>query len=272
MGDMPAFLKEIRRGRPVPDSLVEEMCKRYEHVGGSPLLRHTEAQAEALAEATGLEARVAMRLWSPRVEDVTGDWGPNERVIVVPMAPYSVEVYEGAARAALGKRDDAPSVTCVSAWGTREKLISAYVTEIEKLLGVAQTQNVRVFLTAHSLPVAVIRAGDRYESLFREAADLVAARVNADVRICFQSQGATGAEWLGPDLSSAMVEAHKDGVEEVIVSPIGFFAEHIETLYDLDVELKQQCDALGLQLHRVPAIGTHPGLISSLAEAVEDAK
>lgn len=272
MSDMPAFLQEIRRGRPVPDSLVEEMRHRYEHVGGSPLLKHTEAQAAALQEATGLETRVAMRLWAPRVEDVTGDWGADDRIIVVPMAPYSVEVYEGAARAALGKRDDAPDLTCVSAWGSREPLIAAYVSEIEARLREASGRNVRVILTAHSLPVAVIRAGDRYESLFRAAAGKVAERLDADVRICFQSQGATNAEWLGPELSTAMTEAKADGVEAVVVSPIGFFAEHIETLYDLDVELKQQCDELGLVLHRVPAIGTHPGLISALVEAVEAAK
>ena len=273
MEDMPGFLSEIRRGRPVPPELLDEMIHRYEHVGGSPLLRLTEEQAQALAQVTGLETRVAMRLWSPRVEDVTADWGPQDRVTIVPMAPFSIGIYEGAARAALGKRDDAPQIACVAPWGKHPALIDAFVADIqEKLRSCPAHERTRLVLSAHSLPVAVIRAGDTYAQLFEETAALVAAGVNVDHRVCYQSQGASGGEWLGPDLLTSLEEAKKDGIDHVVVSPIGFLAEHIETLYDLDVEAREQCGRLGLQLHRVKAIGTHPGLIRTLADAVAEAK
>lgn len=273
MEDMPGFLSEIRRGRPVPPELLEEMIHRYEYVGGSPLLRLTEEQASALATLTGLETRVAMRLWSPRVEDVTGDWGPQDRVTIVPMAPFSIGVYEGAARAAFGKRDDSPKVACVEPWGQHPALIDAFVADIEaELVRCPDDARVRLVLSAHSLPVAVIQAGDSYARLFEATAALVAARLNVEHRICYQSQGASDAAWLGPDLLSTFKQAKEDGIDHVVVSPIGFLAEHIETLYDLDVEARNQCAELGLALHRVKAIGTHPGLIRALADAVSDAK
>src|SRR5690606_20180929 len=119
-------------------------------------------------------------------------WGPQDRVTIVPMAPFSIDVYEGAARAAFGKRDDAPRVSCVAPWGKHPALIDAFVADIEEELErCPPSARIRVVLSAHSLPVAVIRAGDSYARLFEETAQLVAQRLNVDHRVCYQSQGAS---------------------------------------------------------------------------------
>jgi ferrochelatase len=174
LDDLPEFLSRIRHGRSAPDSLILEMKARYEAVGGSPHLEETLAQALALQESIGLETRTAMRLWHPTVAEVTADLGPADEVILVPLAPYSVAVYERAARAELSQRSDAPALHCVGPWGKGAELIDAQVASIASLLAKLPAERTEVILTAHSLPQAVIDAGDRYASEFESAAALVA--------------------------------------------------------------------------------------------------
>ncbi|MEB2324968.1 MAG: ferrochelatase [Sorangiineae bacterium] len=124
-------------------------------------------------------------------------------------------------------------------------------------------------MTAHSLPSAAIRAGDRYEAEVRASAAAVGALVDRPFRLAFQSQGADGGEWLGPGLRDALEAARAAGARRAVVAPIGFLADHVETLYDLDVEARDWARALGLELARVPALGAHPGLVEALARVAE---
>ena len=276
--DLPAFVSEIRHGRPAKQSFLDELLMRYQTVGGSPLLRETQKQAKALGEATGLETRVAMRLWEPRVVDVLSDLGEGDEVILVPLAPFSVDIYEKAAFLDLQKANNGLSLRSVNSWGEKPSLISAYVEDLLSAVSSANTGKTHVLLTAHSLPRMVIERGDPYAKLFETTASLVAREfcgsVEAEglprpvVKVCYQSQGAMDGAWLGPDLKSAIKEAHAEGATRVVVSPIGFLTEHIETLFDLDIEARKQTEELGLEFVRVRAIGSHPGLIEALKEAV----
>jgi ferrochelatase len=135
-----------------------------------------------------------------------------------------------------------------------------------ELIGTHAPPDARLVLTAHSLPVVALRSGDPYENLVRESASAIGALVGRTYELAFQSQGEGTAEWLGPDLASALRRAKDDGAERVAVAPIGFLGEHVETLYDLDIEARRIDRELGLGFVRVPAVGTAPALIDALGD------
>ncbi len=259
----------------MPDQLLQEMRERYERIGQSPLLEHTEAQARALQQLSGRPTRVAMRLSEPRLLDVVADLGPNDGVCLIPIAPFSVGVYASAAARELEQvpPERRPQLAAVEPWGTNPALIREYVAGIEAARDAhfprTDPEKVTIILTAHSLPNAVIRSGDQYARLFQTTADLVAADLGVRCETCYQSQGADGADWLGPTLLEVMQECSRREQAGVLVAPIGFLAEHIETLYDLDVEARAQAEALGLGFARAAALCSSAGLVEAIHQAAE---
>ena len=269
--DLPAFLQEIRRGRPAPEGLVEELRRRYDRIGGSPLLRLTEAQAQALASELGLPVFVAMRLWRPRVEQVLRELGSEyRRMCVLALAPFSAHVYNAAARVEFERTPGCPVPIFVDNWGLEAGLIGAHVAAIEPVLERAGAEAPLV-LSAHSLPKFVIDHGDPYAGLVAAAAARIGERLGRPIHLAFQSQGADGGEWLGPDLGALLSSLAAEGARSVVVAPFGFLAEHVETLYDVDIEAAEQAKRLGLEFYRVPALNTHPELIHTMAELVRRA-
>ncbi|MCA9598947.1 MAG: ferrochelatase [Myxococcales bacterium] len=270
LDDLPAFVARIRRGRPAPPGLVEELRHRYEVIGGSPLLDLTKAQAQGLSERLAAPVLVGMRLWQPGVEEVVRAAVSLglQRLCVIPLAPFSVHVYAQAADEALERvrpelKDATPSFVHVDAWGQEPAFVKAHVESIARRVA----PGTRVVLTAHSLPRRAITAGDPYEAQFRACAEAVGKQLDAPWEIAFQSQGADGGDWLGPDILQVLERLAGEGVRRAVVAPIGFLAEHVETLFDLDVEAKAHADRLGVELVRVPALNTAPGLLEAL-EAV----
>lgn len=276
LDDLPAFLSRIRHGRPASDELVREIRRRYEAVGGSPLLDITRAQATAVARALDIPAFAAMRLWHPTVEDVLRGISALgiRRIVVVPLAPFSIDVYWNAALASLesvrAELPTPPEFVKVGAFGTSPEFIAAHADNVRNALAGDATDAALLF-TAHSLPTRVIKAGDAYETQFRACAQAVGEALGRPYHVAFQSQGADGGDWLGPDLKNVMEELAGRGVRRVVLSPVGFVAEHVETLYDLDVEAMSWAKDLGLSLTRVKALDTDPGLVNALASHVKAA-
>jgi ferrochelatase len=275
--ELPDFLRRIRRGRSASDELLAEVWRRYERVGGSPLLDITHRQAELLRRALGLPVHVAMRMSAPLLEDVLAKiiaQSPR-RLCVLPAAPFSVHVYSAATAqilAQLSSRFAAqlPTLIAVDPWGNEPAFLDAHADRIRAKLTTASAPS-QLILTAHSLPVEVISAGDPYQLQFEACARGVAERLKEPVRIAYQSQGADGGEWLGPGLKQVLIECRDAGARRVIVAPIGFLTEHVETLYDLDVEARGWCEDLGLQMDRVEALNDSPGLIEAMARAAQRA-
>ncbi len=275
--ELPAFVDRIRHGRPAPPGLVEELRRRYDAIGGSPLLRVTEEQARALEQRTGLPVLLGMRLWEPSVEAGFREAARRgiSRVVLVPLAPFSVEVYGAAARrslenvrAELGERT--PVLVTCQPWGCESAFIEAQCSALRARLP-ADSGESAVMLTAHSLPRAAIRAGDRYQAEVEACAQAVAERLGRPCELAYQSQGADGGDWLGPDLRETFERLAQRGVRHITLSPIGFLADHVETLFDLDIEARALSDRLGLGFERVPALNTAPGLIQALANVAERA-
>ncbi len=269
MADMPKFLANIRRGRPAPPELVTEMVHRYERIGGSPLMTQSRTMAAALESELGVPVRVAGRLFDPYPGAVLEELAAlgARRVVSLPLAPQSVHIYHASVREAAAPVGVA--VVEVDAYGTHADVLGACVETVEVAVE-GLTTRPPVVLSAHSLPVRIIAAGDPYERDFRMMADRVAAMLaerGFAARVAFQSQGATQDAWLGPDLPATFAELAGEGHREVVVAPIGFVSEHVETLYDLDIEAPVLAARAGLgKLYRAPAMGTRPRFVRALVE------
>lgn len=271
VSELPAFVARIRHGRPAPPGLVDELTRRYRAIGGSPLLRVTEDQARALEAQTGLPVLLGMRLWEPSVEAAFREAAARgfRRLVLVPLAPFSVEVYGAAARRSLESvRSElgaaTPELVVCEPWGTEPAFVEAQCAALRAPLRI-DSRDSAVMLTAHSLPGAAIRAGDRYQAEVEACALAIAERLGRPCTLAYQSQGADGGEWLGPDLRQTFEALAKSGIRQITLSPFGFLADHVETLYDLDIEARAWATALGLGFERVPALNTAPGLIDALS-------
>lgn len=266
--EIPEFLSRIRMGRPVSPELIHEITTRYQHIGGSPLLRTSRAQAAALQQRLGVPCRVAMRMWHPLIADVveqSRQQGLRE-LLVLPLAPYSVAVYHQATQRALVERNLSDvTLRSVAAWGSHPKLVDAWCRKIRPVL--SEDPQTQLVLTAHSLPSVVIRSGDRYQEEVSQSAAAIAAALGTSHHLAFQSQGADGGDWIGPTLLETLTRLADEGARRVVVAPIGFLSDHVETLYDLDVEAKAQAEGLGLRWSRVTALNEDAALIDAL-EAV----
>jgi ferrochelatase len=273
LADVPAFLANIRRGHEAPPAMVAEVRRRLEVIGGSPLMRISAEQAAALEARLGLPCRVAGRLWGPSPAEVLAGLAASgaRRVLSLPLAPHSVHVYHRAVHEAAA---EVPGLAIVDAppWGEEPSLVEALTETVREGLARAdalarEPAETAIVLTAHSLPLRALAAGDPYEAQFRATAERVRERLAGTahpVSITFQSQGMTDAAWLGPDLPAAFAAARALGARAVVVAPIGFLAEHVETLYDLDVDAPRLAQAAGLEAFRAPAVCARPHLVDAL--------
>lgn len=267
--ELSAFLTEVRRGRAPSAELVAEMQHRYERIGGSPLLEHTRAQAAGLALRLNCDVEVAMRLWHPRVEQVLPPLRARgvRRVCLLPLAPFSVDVYVTAAQtAAIDAGFSDMEFVSVGAWGSNKGFVDAHV----KLIREHYDPRSHLVLTAHSLPLRVINSGDKYADEVAACAAAVQRELGVELRLAYQSQGADGGEWLGPNLNDVLDELSSAGARKVTIAPFGFLADHVETLYDLDVEAAARCERLQLELTRVPALNARPDFLDALASLVRN--
>jgi protoporphyrin/coproporphyrin ferrochelatase len=269
LSELPAFLRVIRRGKDPSPELIAEMRRRYEAIGQSPLLSITASVAKKLEARVKMPVRVAMRLWKPFVRDVLRDLMSDgiERVIVLPLAQYSTHVYGDAAKKTLGElvREGGRNIMleCVKPWGSKEKLLDAFA----KRIALPEPDKTLVVFTAHSLPKSVIDAGDPYEKEFLASVKALRDRISAPHAMhAFQSQGADGGDWLGPDLKSAIEVARENEFSKMLIAPIGFLADHLEILYDIDIEARAL--AKGIALSRTESLNDSDDFISVLEDLI----
>jgi ferrochelatase len=275
LDDLPAFVTNIRRGHAPPPELIAELRRRYAAIGGrSPLLDISRSLAKKLERRLGVPTRIAMRLWHPYAGAVATELaaaGVNA-LAVVPLAQHSAAIYGDVVKKAVSELALPMSVHCATNWGQSPALVEAYAGEIRKVLAALPREardKTTLLLTAHSLPVAIIRAGDQYEKEFRASAEAVVKLLGEDAPrhvVAFQSQGiGTGMEWLGPDLQATLGEIAKSGQKKVIFAPIGFLADHVEILYDLDVEAREWARGLGLETERAASLNDSDALVEAIA-------
>ncbi|HSE80467.1 MAG TPA: ferrochelatase [Gaiellaceae bacterium] len=267
--DIPAYFSDIRSGRPVRQEAVAELTERYRRIGGtSPLNRITEAQRAALEEATGLPVYVGMKHWAPwipeAVDQAIGDGA--ERLIGLVLAPHyshiSIGGYRDRLEKAIGGRAE---LAFVESWHDHEPFVALLAERV-------RATDAHVVFTAHSLPERILAEGDPYRDQLLETSQLVAERAGiSDWSFAFQSESPTGEPWLGPDILVELETLHAHGVRKVLVAPVGFVSDHLEILWDLDVEAREKAAELGLELDRIESLNADPPFIRALADLVEKA-
>ena len=274
------YYTDIRRGNPPPAELLEELLDRYRAIGGgSPLSRIVEAQRAALEAELARRGRAirvyaGMRHIAPRIATIVERMASDgvERFVAIALAPQrssNAAGYWRAVRAGLDAvGDGAPTAAFVESWHDQPAFIDALAAATrEAIERFEDPARVLVIFTAHSLPSRVVTEGDRYPDEIAATARLVADQLGLDrYGQAFQSAGRTGEPWLGPDLRDELRRLAGEGVREVVVSPVGFVAEHLEVLYDIDIEAQAVAGELGMRLERARSMNTDERFISALAD------
>lgn len=283
--DVRPFIAELLRGRPVPPERVEAVVHHYERIGGrSPLNELTFQQADALRrllarEGPALPVYVGMRAWRPPLADAMAAMARDgvRRALGFILSPQRSEASWGRYEVAVERIREqmgtsAPQVEYPASWHADPLFVEAHADRLRAALAAIPAErrdDARVVFTAHSIPAAMA-ADSAYVSEFREGAELIARRAGAPPHVlAYQSRSGNPRDpWLEPDVLDALRALAGRGVRDVILAPIGFVCDHVEVLYDLDVEARELAAALGMNAVRAATLNDHPAFIRLIAEVV----
>ena len=286
LNEIPAYLLDVREGREPSPELIAEMTHRYAAIGGrSPILELTRAQARGIERELNagraserFHVSVGMRHWHPYIREVVPQMlaaGVDEIVPVV-MAPHysrmSVGRYLQRVREALAAQGAEIPLRPLERWWDEPDFVAAIAGRIEEGLeqfAPEQREDVFILFTAHSLPERILQWHDPYPEELRRSVEVVAEVVQpARYGFAFQSQGASSEPWLGPSVEDMLERLAAEGVRDVLLGPIGFVCDHVEVLYDVDIEHRGQAEALGIRLERTASLNDAPLLCRAVAAAV----
>jgi protoporphyrin/coproporphyrin ferrochelatase len=285
---VPEFLRNVTGGRALPENVVAEIKHRYGIIGHSPLTEITHRQAQRLARLLDLPVYVGMRNWHPYIPDVVRQMTADgvTRAVAICLAPQnsrtSVGLYrralygsEGATESLYPPAGTPPSfaVAFVDAWHDHPLLITAFAERLGPAWTAASVElgaAAPIVFTAHSVPQRTIADGDPYEAQARETAARVAAEIAGlpprNWRFAFQSQGLSGGPWIGPTVESTIAELKQAGHRGVFLQPVGFLADHVEVLYDIDIFFRDYAEKQEMKLWRAPSLNDSRPLAAALAD------
>jgi ferrochelatase len=288
LDQIPDYLRNVTSGRPMPESVVEEIRHRYSLIGSSPLTELTMEQGRRLSEAIGLPVYVGMRNWKPYIADVVRQMREDgiTSAVAICLAPQnsrtSVGLYR---RAAFAEAGGAIEMDFIDGWADHPLLAQAFA---ERLQPVWQGLSARigsmapVLFTAHSVPCRTIQVSegqpgkpvpspDPYPVEAKRTAANVAALLAPsgltadDWFFAFQSQGMSGASWIGPTVEDTLTALRQEGHTAVVIQPIGFLCDHVEILYDIDIGFRDFAAGIGLEVVR-PFSLNDSGLLTAALE------
>lgn len=266
--DIEAYYTHIRGGRKPSAEALEELTARYRAIGGSPLTAITRAQAAALGEHLRLPTFVGMKHAPPFIADGAAEAKKAgiQRLVGLPLAPHFAEMSVDTYRRALAAAWDRELIF-IPGFHDHPAFIAAVRQVLSEAL--AESWPDQLFFTAHSLPARIVTEGDGYYDRLLQSCRLVEAGLTLPSwEFAFQSASTTGEPWLGPDLLDAV---ERSGARNVLVCPIGFVADHLEILYDLDVEAQSFARSKGIRIRRTASFNTRPEFIEAIAAVVCDA-
>ncbi len=283
--EVEPYYTHILRGRKPSPETLQDLVDRYRAIGGkSPINEITFAQARLLQDYLStqsltpepLSVYVGMKHWHPYIAETIARMvqdGVTDAVGII-LAPHfsrrSVAEYIHYAREALQQLGASMQVRFIASWATHPLLLECFANKVRK--GLEQfvpevRPQVQLLFTAHSLPQRILEWNDPYPEELRRTAEGVAQRVGAE-EWHFAYQSASGDDWLGPDILEKLEELAQQGHRYVLVAPIGFLCDHLEVLYDIDIEARQKAKALGMMLRRIEMPNTDPLLVQALADIV----
>jgi len=279
LDEVGEYLRQVRGSRlPTPEE-VERLRDRYRQVGGqTPLLRITLAQAKALEEkfqSDRIDSRVyvGMKHWHPFIEDVVEKIESDgaQGIIGFALAPHysklSIGGYADAVRRGLARTGRPVPFTMVESWHDQQFLISALSRRVsDGLEKFNEPSKAVVLFTAHSLPKKFVGDDDPYWSQLQATSQLVASKSGIKSwDFAFQSAGHPIDSWMGPSIKEKITELSGKGFRELLVCPVGFVSDHLEILYDLDIEAKGYAVSLGTRQERTASLNDDPEFINAIA-------
>jgi ferrochelatase len=280
---MEYYLSDIRGGRPMSPAFVEEFKHRYSLIGGSPLTQLTFDQAKKTGEELqrrgyDIPVYLGMRHWSPWIRDAVGQMYLHdiEEAVAIVMAPHYSKMSIGRYWA---KVDEAQQLygsnikfSYVDSWYRQPKFLEALENNVRaglKKFSAEIRDQVKVVFTAHSLPERLLKMGDLYDAELKDNAKIIAERLgNINWMFSYQSAAETGEPWLGPQIEDVVVDLAKEGYNYMLVAPIGFVCDHVEILFDIDIEAKQIAAEHGIRLERIDSMNSNPSFIAAVADAI----
>ncbi|MBW3595305.1 MAG: ferrochelatase [Actinobacteria bacterium] len=279
LDDVEAYYTDIRHGRPPTAEQLHALTQRYQAIGGrSPLLEITQQQARGISERTGMPVYVGQKHAAPFISDAVAQMNTDgiDRAVGLVLAPHfsSMSIGDYARRADLAAEEIGwtGSIHMIESWHLEPgfiDLLAGYCKDALSSVPASAHERTTFVFTAHSLPEAILRKGDPYPEQLRETADAVARQLGlARWQIGWQSAGRTSDAWLGPDILEILGSLAADGEQGVVVCPCGFVADHLEVLYDLDIEAKQRAAELDLAFARTRSPNDDPDFLDVLAAIV----
>ena len=285
LDEIPGYLADIRNGRVTTPAVLEEISRNYRLIGGkSPLLEISTRQVAAVRarlDPDKFKVYMGMRHWSPWIEDVVGqmiDDGITQAIALV-LAPHysklSVAKYHAKVADGLEMYRGHIDFDFIDSYHDAPKLIQALANRVNEGLSrwpEAERDDVHIIFSAHSLPVRIMKMGDPYDSQLRETAQLVADKAGlaaARWSWCYQSAGRSSEPWLGPQIQEHIPALAAQGIQNMISIPVGFVSDHVEILYDIDIQAQAVAKELGVRLERPSALNDDPLYIQTLVDLIE---
>jgi ferrochelatase len=307
LADIEPYLLDVRGGRPVSPEFLAEVTQRYARIGGrSPLLELTRAQAAGLENALnslspnpspdsgkgeraytsgpdgvpGFRVYVGMRHWKPYIREAVAQMAANgfQEVVAFCMTPHASAMSTGAylkkLREAVAASQAPLNVNFIESWHDQPFLVHSLARKINLAAHQFPTElrpQVHYLFTAHSLPASIVAQGDPYPNQLLETARLLAAELGLKPEqwsFGYQSAGAAPGAWLGPSIEDILPRMAGEGVKNILVTPVGFMADHVEVLYDLDIEAQEIAAREGIHLVRSESLNASPDFIAGLAKFI----
>ena len=285
LDEVEPYYRDIRGGQTPSPEAVADLTKRYRRVGGkTPLLEITRRVADKLEQRLNLDstdepwrAYVGMKHWHPYIADTVESIAADgvDELVGLPLAPHysmlSIAGYEKLVRQALERLTDPLPTRFIQSWHANPRFIGLIADRITDALGKidADPADVEVVFSAHSLPARIVSSGDPYPDELLDNADAVARATGVTSwRFAYQSAGKTPTPWLGPDVLEAIETIAAEGRRHILSVPFGFVCDHLEILYDIDIEAIARADELGVNLSRIEMPNDDPEFIEALYDVV----
>jgi ferrochelatase len=268
VSDVPAYYADIRGGRPIAPEQLDDLVARYRRLGiedSNPLNAITERTRAALEREVGLPVFTGMKHWQPRIAEAVDSAcaGGARRLVGLVLAPHysrlSIGGYQQLLDEAVAGRAE---VLFVTSWHDDPGLLAVLA---ERIRGTGA----HVVFTAHSLPARILDEGDPYADQLHETASLVAAAAGVgDLSFSYQSESPTGEPWLKPDILEHLAALHEQGIDDVLICPVGFVSDHLEIRFDLDTEAQELAGELGMRVSRIEMPNDDPQFVQALGAIV----
>ena len=286
--DVPEYIKKVYRGKTLEGSIIEEFQRRYRLIGGSPLIRITKNQARALEVLLNTDnnddtlyiVTAGMRFSEPFIYDVANEMASEvSHIIGIIMSPqYSSIIMKGYVDSLdVALRDTSIKYSVVAEWYDNPYFVKAVSERVNQALdkypkGIQN--NIKILFSAHSMPKRIVDKEPYYIDHLKKTASSIAIESGLNKKqwmFCYQSAGHTQEEWLKPDFADVMPQLKSQGISHILIAPIQFLSDHLETLYDIEIAARKQAEQYGIFFKRIESLNTSPLFIKTLSDVVHHA-